>query len=199
MSKELIAVMDQQGVATSATLTKQSALAKKIQSSIENNAISVLDYSSDHLDQIAVILEVILDTAGAALNTEEVGCDRIHSLLRIASLAKTGRYQAQGLSNSIDVSKEILRDEELPTVLIMLKEMAAPDSSLMQENISSLGLAPRAFDSLSENGIKTIGQLIGMDPMTLARLPQIGQGSIRNIKEKLDAKGLSLSVEVSHE
>lgn len=49
----------------------------------------------------------------------------------------------------------------------------------------TMGLSPRASNALSKGGIYTLDQLKSLSRQELLRLPNLGSGSVAEIKEKL--------------
>ena len=59
--------------------------------------------------------------------------------------------------------------------------------------LSVLGLTRRAYNALTGNGFRTVGDLVAATELEVWRLPQLGPASMDDIKSKLTARGLALS------
>ena len=64
--------------------------------------------------------------------------------------------------------------------------------------IYDIGLTYRYLKPLSELGIRTIGDLVKLDKMTLVRSPKIGYDACKEIEEKLKALGLHLGMNLNN-
>ncbi len=69
---------------------------------------------------------------------------------------------------------------------------AAGDPSSMAQPIPSLDLSVRSSNCLASANITTIGQLLELDEVSLLKLRSFGRTSLREVKQKLADRGLSL-------
>jgi DNA-directed RNA polymerase subunit alpha len=67
------------------------------------------------------------------------------------------------------------------------------DAGALETPISELGLSVRSSNCLDSAGIQTIGELVRMNEDDLLKIRSFGQTSLREIKQKLGEKGLSLA------
>jgi DNA-directed RNA polymerase alpha subunit len=58
--------------------------------------------------------------------------------------------------------------------------------------LSVLGLNIRATNALLNNGFKTVGDIVAMTEVDLAKLPRFGPATLADIKAKLSHQGLAL-------
>jgi len=70
--------------------------------------------------------------------------------------------------------------------------VTAGGDDLLAAPLSVLGLNIRAANALRNNGFRTVGDVVAMTEVDLARLPYFGPATLANIKAKLSARGLSL-------
>ena len=83
-------------------------------------------------------------------------------------------------------------DEEQQEVVAEQPKQEDKTEELKAQPISILDLTTRASNSLKNAEIETIGQLISYSEVDLMEFDKFGKTSLKEIKEKLSAIGLSL-------
>jgi DNA-directed RNA polymerase alpha subunit len=74
----------------------------------------------------------------------------------------------------------------------MMKARERVHETVVDEGIASLELTVRAENCLKGAGVFTITQLVGYTVNNLLMLPNLGRKSLKEIIEKLEARGLKL-------
>lgn len=108
-----------------------------------------------------------------------------HDLITVKDLMGMNRKIWQDCIDRIPELPQIFRELQLP-----LSSEDFGDSPLLDEDIAFLNLSVRSYHGLYRAGVKTIGDLISHQPEEIATLRNIGQKSIDEIYEKMEALGL---------
>ena len=93
------------------------------------------------------------------------------------------------------ISNQIWKKPDTEKINYLSNLIKNGDNSFLQKGIEYLSLKKRALNSLKKAGVETIGQLISYSELDLMEFDKFGIVSLKDIKEKLAAVGLSLKGE----
>ncbi len=81
------------------------------------------------------------------------------------------------------------------TTGIMLSQKEDKKQKSLEASIDELELTPRAENCLKKAGIMTIGDIVGKTASEIKKIRNLGQKSLKEVMEKINAKGLELKKE----
>ncbi|MEQ8766832.1 MAG: DNA-directed RNA polymerase subunit alpha [Planctomycetota bacterium] len=87
----------------------------------------------------------------------------------------------------MEVQRSSSDDEEAPAA-------ASASDEVLDASIDSLDLSVRAKNCLDAEGIRTLGDLVVRDEADMLKVRNFGKTSLREIKKKLEERGLSLGM-----
>ncbi len=131
---------------------------------------------------------------------QKTDLDRL--VLRVWTDGSTGPREA--LENAVEImrsqlivfSTETMSEVETPVVTlpntVQQPEPVATGAEGVQMSLDSLELSSRVLHSLQEEGIDSVNALLALSERDLKKVGGVGDKSLEEIKERLEASGLSL-------
>ena len=131
---------------------------------------------------------------------QKTDLDRL--VLRVWTDGSTGPREA--LENAVEImrsqlivfSTETMSEAETPVVTlpntVQQPEPVATGAEGVQMSLDSLELSSRVLHSLQEEGIDSVNALLALSERDLKKVGGVGDKSLEEIKERLEASGLSL-------
>ena len=102
------------------------------------------------------------------------------------AIASAGRTLTElfGLARELNTAAEGIEIGPAPVDAVLSSELSIP--------IEDLDLSVRSYNCLKRVGIETIGDLVSKTESELAAMPNFGKKSIEEVRETLQAHGLTL-------
>ena len=130
---------------------------------------------------------------------QKTDLDRL--VLRVWTDGSVGPREALGNAVEIMRSQLVVFSTETPQAdapvitlpnAVQQPEPAASDTESVQMSLDALELSSRVLHSLQEEGIDSVNALLALSERDLKKVGGVGDKSLEEIKERLEASGLSL-------
>ncbi len=128
-----------------------------------------------------------------------VGSDLVQVPATDKQKAETAKYKSMyetTLANLERAYERILMlDPKGKTANKTKKDMDSEVEKLLKTPVGELPISVRAFNCLRAENIETVGQLVSLSANELKHIPNLGKGTVKEIREVLASVGLKLKGE----
>lgn len=108
------------------------------------------------------------------------------AVARAAQMVKGHLDLYAGLDGSQVMAQEFEADED----------EQAPEESILDQGIDSLELSIRSLNALKNAGVDTLRELVSRDERDMLEIRNFGEKSLKEVKDKLEALGLGLGMQL---